>query len=342
LAKLPKSDGTSRWNAPQPWPSQIPRNTFHDVTENIRQTRAFLAKRIADMAGRTNRPQRRSSPAAVSSNSSPTWLAKFIASDRSTVHGMFSDLTVAPKTPKEWFLYEKISEPRTNNSNETRLLSNLRRTPDHQAWRAQEQPSPTADLLVQGLRTLLDWTAGYRSITTFHRLRDAAVLQFGQAMVRERTLDHQQEYQFKVHVAKLALTANTVPQGVSAKVERYLFSVFEDFPDYLFQQHGASDLGRAPLDTPSDSPTAMRSSKSCFETLPFARIAKQNLANDLAALGLLLARKSKDRHSSVQDFMLANDSCTIACEVPVYLTAAEIASYKAQASSLHCRSRLTQ
>jgi len=191
-------------------------------------------------------------------------------------------------------------------------------------------------------RTISHWTAGYRSITTFHRLRDAAVLQFGQAMVRERTLDHQQEYQFKVHVAKLALTANTVPQGVSAKVERYLFSVFEDFPDYLFQQHGASDLGRAPLDTPSDSPTAMRSSKSCFETLPFARIAKQNLANDLAALGLLLARKSKDRHSSVQDFMLANDSCTIACEVPVYLTAAEIASYKAQASSLHCRSRLTQ
>jgi ATP-dependent exoDNAse (exonuclease V) beta subunit len=30
----------------------------------------------------------------------------------------------------------------------------------------------------------------------------------------------------------------------------------------------------------------------------------------------------------VQDFMLANDSCTIACEVPVYLTADEIAYYK--------------
>jgi hypothetical protein len=29
----------------------------------------------------------------------------------------------------------------------------------------------------------------------------------------------------------------------------------------------------------------MRSSKSSFETLPFARIKKENLANDLAALG---------------------------------------------------------
>jgi hypothetical protein len=28
-------------------------------------------------------------------------------------------------------------------------------------------------------RTISHWTAGYRSITTFHRLRDAAVLQFG-------------------------------------------------------------------------------------------------------------------------------------------------------------------
>jgi len=74
----------------------------------------------------------------------------------------------------------------------------------------------------------------------------------------------------------------------------------------------------------------MRSSKSRFETLPLARIEKQNLANDLAALGLLLARKNRDRHPSVQDFMLANDSCTIACEVPVYLTAEEIAYYKSK------------
>ncbi len=36
----------------------------------------------------------------------------------------------------------------------------------------------------------------------------------------------------------------------------------------------------------------MRSSKSRFETLPLSLIEKQNLANDLAALGLLLARKN--------------------------------------------------
>src|SRR5260370_29224216 len=47
-------------------------------------------------------------------------------------------------------------------------------------------------------------------------------------------------------------------------------------------------------------------------------------------MGLLLARKNRDRHPSIQDFMLANDSCTIACEVPVYLTAEEIGYYKSK------------
>jgi len=80
-----------------------------------------------------------------------------------------------------------------------------------------------------------------------------------------------------------------------------------------------------PETNPTDQPAAMRSFKSRFEILPLVRTEKQNLANDLAAFGLLLARNTGKRHPSVQDFMLSNDSCTIACEVPVYLTADEFA-----------------
>jgi len=115
-------------------------------------------------------------------------------------------------------------------------------------------------------------------------------------------------------------------------VKRYLLSVFEDFPDFLFQDDRTANLHRqaAPDGRPPESAVGMRSSKSRFEMLPLSRTEKQNLANDLAALGLLLARKNKDRHASVQDFMLANDSCTVACEVPVYLTAEEIGYYKSK------------
>ncbi|MEI9978358.1 MAG: PD-(D/E)XK nuclease family protein [Edaphobacter sp.] len=181
-------------------------------------------------------------------------------------------------------------------------------------------------------RTVSDWVSGYRRITTFYRLRPAAILEFPHEMLKERTLEHQQVYQYKVHLAKLALCADAVAPYVAAKVTQYLMSIFMDFPDTLFQKDGAESLdpGARPDEGVPETSAALRSSKSDFEILPLVRIEKQNLANDLAALGLLLARKNKDRHASVQDFMLANDSCTIACEVPVYLTAAEIAYYNAE------------
>jgi ATP-dependent exoDNAse (exonuclease V) beta subunit len=46
---------------------------------------------------------------------------------------------------------------------------------------------------------------------------------------------------------------------------------------------------------------------------------KDTNAVELAKLGLLLAEHSRDRHPAIQRFMLANDSATIAVEVPVYL-----------------------
>lgn len=148
-------------------------------------------------------------------------------------------------------------------------------------------------------------------------------------MLKERALEHQQVYQYKLHVAKLALTASAVSVAVPAKVKNYLFSIFEGFPDALFQNDCVPALDEKPStpETTQKTPVPMRSSKSDFEMLPLPRIAKQNLGNDLAAMGLLLARKNRDRHASIQEFMLDNDSCTVACEVPVYLTADEIAYY---------------
>lgn len=181
-------------------------------------------------------------------------------------------------------------------------------------------------------RTISHWINGYRSITTFHRFRAAAILEFGQSMLQERTLEHQQTYQYKIHLAKLGRIERVVAIHTAVKVKNYLFSVFKDFPDFLFREDSPAKLDQhtAPADNRPQPLPAMRSSKSRFEVLPLHRIEKQNLANDLAALGLLLARKNRDRHASVQDFMLANDSCTIACEIPVYLTAEEIGYYKSK------------
>jgi len=80
------------------------------------------------------------------------------------------------------------------------------------------------------------------------------------------------------------------------KGEQLSVHVFEDFSDSLFQEDATANLDQqvAPDDRPPQPLPAMRSSKSRFEMLPFALIEKQNLANDLAAFGLLLARSVLD------------------------------------------------
>ncbi|HSY66724.1 MAG TPA: hypothetical protein VK829_19190 [Terriglobales bacterium] len=93
-------------------------------------------------------------------------------------------------------------------------------------------------------RTISHWISGYQPITTFHRLRDAAILQFRGGMLEERTLNHQQVYQYKVHLAKLALMGEAVPREVAVKVKSYLLSVFDDFPDVLFQEDKTARLDR--------------------------------------------------------------------------------------------------
>ena len=48
------------------------------------------------------------------------------------------------------------------------------------------------------------------------------------------------------------------------------------------------------------------------------RESKQNLACKLADLALKTGTNSKERNSVVENFMIINDTCTIACEVPIW------------------------
>jgi len=91
-------------------------------------------------------------------------------------------------------------------------------------------------------RTISDWLSCYRSVTTFRRLRDRAIEKFGKAMLKGRKLEHQQVYEFKLHLAKLDFMADAVPADVAAKVKNYLFSILEGFPDELFQEDKTANL----------------------------------------------------------------------------------------------------
>ena len=77
-----------------------------------------------------------------------------------------------------------------------------------------------------------------------------------------------------------------------------------------------------------DAPNGQRASQLKFNHLKINAISKSNQANQLAKLALNLAKSNNERHQAIQDFMLINDSTTIATEVPVYLTNDDIKYYK--------------
>src|SRR5207249_10141357 len=81
---------------------------------------------------------------------------------------------------------------------------------------------------------------------------------------RSSDLNHQQVYQYKVHLAKLALMGEAVPRDVALKVKSYLLSVFEDFPDVLFQDDKTASLDRQAAPD-ANSPTQSRSEEHTSE-----------------------------------------------------------------------------
>jgi PD-(D/E)XK nuclease superfamily len=164
--------------------------------------------------------------------------------------------------------------------------------------------------------TIRSWVRAHKPLTTYARLRATGTKLFeGDAMIRSYVLQHKQVYRFQVHRAKLQLLLEHRRQRHLASVRNYLEGVGDDFPHGIFQA------------------TEHRSSK--FPTtvaIPITR--KTNYATRLAELVLPSAIANKKRHETLQRFMLANDSATVAVEIPVYLTKEDIAYYRSQGFNL--------
>lgn len=169
-------------------------------------------------------------------------------------------------------------------------------------------------------RTVSSWITRYAYLCPFLRLRAPALkLYTPDAMITKKLLHHQQVYAFQLHRAKLSLLEKTLPRPADyERLREYLLEVeAETFPHHLFTKGGRAEQSEV-----------LRSSQARLDLLPVKRHHKENLANALAAHGLLLAKRSRERHEQVQSFMLVNDSSTIACEVPVYLAAENVRYFK--------------
>ena len=146
-------------------------------------------------------------------------------------------------------------------------------------------------------KTIHNWVKEFKKICTYHRLRKEIIKDYnGNDIICEKLFRHIQPYLFKYHKAKINYFIN----DYFSSLRDYLKTIRENCPDSLFLE---PNVRCSKLNLPAK----------------FRINHTYNYACKLAKLALEVASNNKERHEVVQDFMLANDSCSVAVEVPVYL-----------------------
>ena len=158
------------------------------------------------------------------------------------------------------------------------------------------------------------WLKEYRELCSFNRLRNKNNIK-PSSVIHSKLFSHKQPYLFKYHRFKVEYLINDYFKGLKS----YLVDVVKCCPDELFV---SNNMRSSQLKIPKESIDKIKIRKS-----------KTN-ACKLAELALRAAKSNKERHSVVQDFMLTNDSATVAVEVPVWMPKAEISDDKMFSSIL--------
>ncbi len=164
--------------------------------------------------------------------------------------------------------------------------------------------------------TLANWISELSSLCRYSRLRSQAVKLYSPyQVIKSVTLNHRQVYHFRYHRAKL---------DILLKQKEYRDKRFQDLKNWLEE-------------IPKECPhkyfkDGLRSSQipAKFDLDEVLIEQKQNYATRLAQLALQAVNQNKLRHEALQQFMLANDSVTVAMEVPIYLLPQDIEHFTEQ------------
>ncbi|MEQ1518287.1 MAG: PD-(D/E)XK nuclease family protein [Usitatibacteraceae bacterium] len=158
--------------------------------------------------------------------------------------------------------------------------------------------------------TLAAWIDEHRELATYARLREAGRgLAPPSQAIRTVKLYHRQVYEYAYHRPKLALLAESREHNrFAAGLTSFLEAVPKACPHDLFT-------------------ASVRASQTAPNFIDRARITaqgKENFATRMAALVIPTVGNNYLRHEALQRFMLANDSVTLAVEVPIWLTRPDI------------------
>ncbi|MEI6280844.1 MAG: hypothetical protein WCP17_02475 [bacterium] len=156
--------------------------------------------------------------------------------------------------------------------------------------------------------TISRWAEEYAGLCAYNKMRSYGLKLFGPMEVLDVvTMAHHQLYRFRYHKAKIILMMQDYKNRNFYPLKEYLDAVSTETPHQFFNSgERISDV------------------RSMFSTADMVVTSKTNYANRLAEFALKGVSKNKDRHEGIQKFMIANDSVTVATEVPVYIRREDI------------------
>jgi len=136
-------------------------------------------------------------------------------------------------------------------------------------------------------------------------------------IIKKRFIHHQQPFLYQYHKIKLNFATKFpglikylkylyLPKGIFENSQR--ISKYKETPTTW-----RGEAGVAPFGVPS-RPKAVEAN-----VVVGVSKSKTNYAVKLAKLALTITRDNKERHDIIENFMLINDTSTIAAEIPIYL-----------------------
>jgi len=132
--------------------------------------------------------------------------------------------------------------------------------------------------------------------------------------IRSFKLYHKQVYSFAYHRPKLEFLRKSNEHERYAKLADFLESVPKICPHVLFRE----------------SSRASQISPNFIDQSKLIVVEKENFATRSAALVIPTVGDNRLRHESLQRFMLANDSVTVAVEIPIWIRPEDIAKIETE------------
>ena len=171
--------------------------------------------------------------------------------------------------------------------------------------------------------TIATWLRAYHRHCSYRRFRAEGLSRFpANQTIRSIKLYHRQVYAYAYHRAKLGFlrdgllddkrTASAASTARFAPLADFLESVPTVCPHELFTRE-------------EDVKARASQARPEFANASHAIVTrKENAATETAALIIPAVGNNKLRHETLQRFMLANDSVTLAVEIPIWLTENDI------------------